>query len=86
MTSHSPPLKKEEFKSSTHCLQRLTISVLLEELWKSVVAEEACGTPKESVPAEDKTFPVKLPGLCVFTNCILQCEIDTEYPAVQLRH
>ena len=57
MTSHNPPLMKEEFKSSTHYLQRLTISVLLEELWKSVVADEACGTPKESVPVEDKTFP-----------------------------
>ena len=77
MTSHTPPLKKEEFKSSTHCLQRLTISVLLEELWKSVVAEEARGTPKESVPAEDKT--------CSSETTRIVC-VHKLYPAVRNRH
>ena len=36
-------LRQEELKSSMHCLQRFTTSVLLEELWKTEVGGDNKG-------------------------------------------
>ena len=43
-----PLLKKEELKSTTQCLQRLMISVLLEDSEKDIVAAQQLDQP--SVP------------------------------------
>ena len=73
-----PPLKKEEYKTLTHYLQRFTTSVLLEELWKTSVVEEAGELlTEEGIAVEDKTFSSETTRIvCVYKL----------YPAVQERH
>ena len=49
--------------------------------------EERCDTsPEERVLQKTQDFFQWNCQNSVNFNCILQCEIDTEYPVVQLRH